>query len=195
MPRCLTAATTITDIARTTRHFDKKSFCHFLYPIYGMLQSAVMEMVIMNGSAEYAQDAKKALNDTLEELRSAAENANYGSLKEIVKELECIMMIANGNTDSNHFSIPFPLVLQMLEFQQSNNNNNNNNNNNSQNLQKSSSTNNNNNNSDDNNKDNNTSSNSSTTNEYLDDDFMERIEFPNSSCDNLIDNESNSPIT
>ncbi|CAG8648672.1 9585_t:CDS:2, partial [Funneliformis caledonium] len=109
---CLTAATTITDIAKTTRHFDKKAFCNFLFPIYGILQSAIMEMVIMNGSAEHAQCAKKSLNDTLEELRSAAENANYGSLKEIVKELECIMMIANGNTDSSHISIPFPLVLQ-----------------------------------------------------------------------------------
>ncbi|CAI2184940.1 556_t:CDS:2, partial [Funneliformis geosporum] len=98
---CLTAATTITDIAKTTRHFDNKAFCNFLFPIYGILQSAVMEMVIMNGSAEHAQSAKKSLNDTLEELRSAADNANYGSLQEIVKELECIMMIANGNTDNN----------------------------------------------------------------------------------------------
>jgi len=108
---CLTAATTITDIAKTTRHFDKKAFCNFQYPIYGILQSTLLEMVIMNGSADHAQDAKKALNDSIEELRWAAENASYFSLKEIVKELEAIMMITNGSTDGNHLSIPLPLVI------------------------------------------------------------------------------------
>uniref|UniRef100_A0A1D1YDE6 Acetamidase regulatory protein n=1 Tax=Anthurium amnicola TaxID=1678845 RepID=A0A1D1YDE6_9ARAE len=173
---CLTAATTITDIAKTTRHFDKKALCNFQYPIYGILQSAIMEMVIMNGSADHAQDAKKALNDTVEELRCAAENANYGSLKEIVKELESIMMITNGSSGGNHLSIPLPLVIQMLEQ----------NNNNIQNMQKSSSVTNGNNvnNNNNGNNDNNTTSNASTT-----------MKSNSDSLTIVSNNESNSPVT
>ncbi|RIA89009.1 fungal-specific transcription factor domain-containing protein [Glomus cerebriforme] len=183
---CLTAATTITDIAKTTRHFDKKALCNFQYPIYGILQSAIMEMVIMNGSADHAQDAKKALNDTIEELRCAAENANISFLKEMVKELEGIMMITNGSNGGNHLSIPLPLVLQMLEQ---------NNNNNLQNTQKSSSTSTNNNNVNNNVNDNNNNINPniSTSSKYSDDDFVKS----NSSIDSptiISNSESNSPV-
>lgn len=181
---CLTAATTITDIAKTTRHFDKKALCNFQYPIYGMLQSAMMEMVIMNGSADHAQEAKKALNDTIEELRGAAENANIGFLKEMVKELEGIMMITNGSSGGNHLSIPLPLVIQMLEQ---------NNNNNLQNTQKPSSITSVNNGSNDNN----TTTNTSTTSKYSDDNFGNTIK-PSSSGDSLniiSDNETISPTT
>jgi hypothetical protein len=167
---CLTAATTITDIAKTTRHFDKKSFCNFHYPLYGIMQSAIMEMVIMNGSADHAQDAKKAFNDTINELRLAAENANFVSLKEIVKELESIMMMTNGSTDGNHLSIPLPLVIQMLEQ----------NNNNLQNTQKSSSV-------VAGNNDNNTISNKSTRSQYSDNNFNStdsaKVEYSNSNGD------------
>ncbi|CAG8556760.1 4215_t:CDS:2 [Rhizophagus irregularis] len=181
---CLTAATTITDIAKTTRHFDKKALCNFQYPVYGILQSAMMEMVIMNGSADHAQDAKKALNDTIEELRGAAENANIGFLKEMLKELEGIMMITNGSSGGNHLSIPLPLVIQMLEQ---------NNNNNLQNTQKPSSITSVNNGSNDNN----TTSNTSTTSKYSDDNFGNTIK-NSTSGDGLgiiSDTETNSPTT
>jgi hypothetical protein len=181
---CLTAATTITDIAKTTRHFDKKALCNFQYPVYGILQSAIMEMVIMNGSADHAQDAKKALNDTIEELRGAAENANIGFLKEMVKELEGIMMITNGSSGGNHLSIPLPLVIQMLEQ----------NNNNLQNTQKSSSITNVNN----GNNDNNTTSNTSPTSKYSEDNFGNNTLKSSPSGDGLTiisNSETNSPPT
>ncbi|PKY19847.1 hypothetical protein RhiirB3_407416 [Rhizophagus irregularis] len=143
-----------------------------------------MEMVIMNGSADHAQDAKKALNDTIEELRGAAENANIGFLKEMLKELEGIMMITNGSSGGNHLSIPLPLVIQMLEQ---------NNNNNLQNTQKPSSITSVNNGSNDNN----TTSNTSTTSKYSDDNFGNTIK-NSTSGDGLgiiSDTETNSPTT
>lgn len=111
---CLTAAITITDIARTTRKFDPNAFRNFQYPIYGVLQSSVLEMVIMNASKENESLAKKSLNDAVEELRFIADNSSFMSMREVVKEFEGVMMIANSKTSD--IVIPFPLVLQILEY-------------------------------------------------------------------------------
>ncbi|CAG8614381.1 11288_t:CDS:2, partial [Scutellospora calospora] len=50
---CLTAVNTITEIARTTQNFDDKAFCSFHFPIYGLLQSTMLELIIMNDSQEF----------------------------------------------------------------------------------------------------------------------------------------------
>ncbi|CAG8508336.1 19878_t:CDS:2 [Racocetra fulgida] len=69
--------------------------------------------------------ARRSINDSIEELRLAAENSKFTSLQEMVKELEGVMMIANGK--SSDIVIPFPIVLQILESRNScglpNNNN------------------------------------------------------------------------
>ncbi|CAG8518902.1 10767_t:CDS:2 [Diversispora eburnea] len=111
---CLTAAITITDIARTTRKFDKNSFINFQYIIYGVMQSSILEMVVMNASKEYESLAKKSLNDAIEELRFISENSSYISMREIIAELQGVMMIANSKPSD--IVIPFPLVLQILEY-------------------------------------------------------------------------------
>ncbi|CAG8469519.1 10674_t:CDS:2 [Cetraspora pellucida] len=110
---CLTAATTLTDIAKTTRKYDRESFCNFQYLIYGLLQSTMVELDIIYETQEYEQSAKRALDDTIEELRFAAENSKFISLQETVKELEGVIMIVNGK--SSDIVIPFPVVMQMME--------------------------------------------------------------------------------
>ncbi|CAG8556566.1 1285_t:CDS:2 [Acaulospora morrowiae] len=118
---CLTAAITITDIAKTTRKYDKDAFCNFQYVLYGLLQSSsIIGMTIMNGAHEYESTARKALRDAIEELKYAAESCKIISMQEIVKELEGVMRIANSN--SSDIAIPFPLVLQILESRGSANN-------------------------------------------------------------------------
>ncbi|CAH1761835.1 309_t:CDS:2 [Entrophospora sp. SA101] len=88
---CLTAATTITDISRTTRKFDKTAFCNFIFPVYGILQAVMLESVIIsNGTigstAEYAQEAKKVLNDTFEELKCVGKAINVAEMTDVIKE-------------------------------------------------------------------------------------------------------------
>ncbi|CAG8545135.1 29366_t:CDS:2 [Racocetra persica] len=95
---CLTAALTITDIAKTTQKFNKEAFCTFQYPIYGLLQSTILELDIANGNRGYESGARRSINDSIEELRFAAENSKFTSLQEMVKELEGVMMIANGKS-------------------------------------------------------------------------------------------------
>ncbi|CAG8583948.1 24209_t:CDS:2, partial [Gigaspora rosea] len=123
---CLTAAVTITDISRTTQKLNKESFCNFYYPIYGLLLSTILELDIMNGTRGFESSAKRSINDSVDELRFAAENCKFTFLQEMVKELEGVMMIANGK--SSDIVIPFPIVMQMLEsrnsFGLSNSNNN-----------------------------------------------------------------------
>ncbi|CAG8638696.1 9165_t:CDS:2, partial [Racocetra persica] len=110
---CLTAATTLTDIARTTRKYDRESICNFQYLIYGLLQSTMVELDVIYETQEYDPSAKKALDDSIEELRFAAENSRFISLQETVKELEGVIMIVNGK--SSDIVIPFPVVMQMME--------------------------------------------------------------------------------
>ncbi|CAG8617631.1 1713_t:CDS:2 [Cetraspora pellucida] len=114
---CITAALTITDISKTTQKYNKEAFCTFQYPIYGLLQSTILELDIANGNRGYESGAKRFINDSIEELRFAAENSKFTFLQEMVKELEGVMMIANGR--SSDIVIPFPIVLQMLESRSS----------------------------------------------------------------------------
>ncbi|CAJ0761610.1 5112_t:CDS:2 [Entrophospora sp. SA101] len=115
---CLTAATTITDISRTTRKFDKTAFCNFIFPVYGILQAVMLESVIIsNGTigstAEYAQEAKKVLNDTFEELKCVGKAINVAEMTDVIKEVERILTLTN----TNDFTIPLPFLIQLLEFQ------------------------------------------------------------------------------
>ncbi|RIB16631.1 fungal-specific transcription factor domain-containing protein [Gigaspora rosea] len=110
---CLTAAMTLTDIAKTTRKYDREAFCNFQYVLYGLLQSTILELDIIYETQGNEASAKKALDDSIEELRFAAENSKFPSLQETVKELEGVIMIVNGK--SSDIVIPFPVVMQMME--------------------------------------------------------------------------------
>ncbi|KAG9307714.1 hypothetical protein G9A89_023279 [Geosiphon pyriformis] len=114
---CLTAACTITDIAKVTRQLDKNSFKNFQYSIYGLFQSAVLELVVMNGSQEHSQNAKKLFNDTLEELRFVGTSSNIFNLNDSVKELEDLAQIANGGglQSGIEFVVPLKLAAQWLD--------------------------------------------------------------------------------
>ncbi|CAG8521178.1 938_t:CDS:2, partial [Scutellospora calospora] len=114
---CHTAAITITDIARTTRKFNNEAFCNFHYPIYGLLQSTILELDITNGTRGYESNVKRSIIDSIDELRFAAESSKFTLFQEMVKELEGVMMIANGK--SSDIVVPFPIVMQMLESRNS----------------------------------------------------------------------------
>ncbi|CAG8594169.1 13459_t:CDS:2 [Ambispora gerdemannii] len=108
---CLSAAITISDIAKVTRQQDKYSFNNFQYSIYGVFQSTVLELVIMNGSPEYSQNAKKAFNDSMEELRFIADHSTIFRLRDSVKELEGLVQITNGGSSSSGTDIMVPFRL------------------------------------------------------------------------------------
>ncbi|CAG8549666.1 3460_t:CDS:2 [Ambispora leptoticha] len=124
---CLTAAVTITDIAKVTRQLDKHAYRNFHYSIYGIFQSAILELVIMNGSPEYSQNAKKAFNDTVEELRYVGESSGVFLLRDSVKELEGLVQIANGGSSSSgtEFMVPFRLAAQCANSNRDSNQSNN----------------------------------------------------------------------
>src|SRR6266487_3824106 len=95
---CLNAAITITDIAKVTRQLDKNAFCNFQYPIYGIMQSTLLELVVVNGSQEYTVNAKKSFNDSMEELRLICELDGIVYMRDPIKELENLTRLASGRS-------------------------------------------------------------------------------------------------
>ncbi|CAJ0909680.1 19799_t:CDS:2 [Entrophospora sp. SA101] len=108
---CLTAATTITDIFKYTRKHDKMAFTYFRHPFFCLLKSMGIELLIMNASSDYAQEAKQALADTLSEFKAGSEKLIYYDSDILAKELEEVSKIVNGQ-----FSISLPMLMQILEL-------------------------------------------------------------------------------
>ncbi|CAG8468191.1 9962_t:CDS:2 [Dentiscutata heterogama] len=76
---CLTAITTITEIVRTTLNYDHKSFCNFQFPIYGLLQSIALELVIINEAINECEKIIMITNGRLKYFEKIFGNSNQST--------------------------------------------------------------------------------------------------------------------
>ncbi|CAG8511267.1 6722_t:CDS:2 [Paraglomus occultum] len=110
---CLTAAVTIADIAKTTRQVDPNVFTDFMYSLYGLMQSAILELMIVNEKVEYSASARKAFEETMGELRSVATNLKFGGFADGIRELDEVAGYIIGS-DGN-IVVPIALASRWLD--------------------------------------------------------------------------------
>ncbi|CAJ0763322.1 11086_t:CDS:2 [Entrophospora sp. SA101] len=120
---CLTAATTITDIAKKTRNYDKTAFHYFVLPFPFLLQSILTEVVVITSREKddsSSGEAAKALIDTFEEFKLIAEICSLGctdEMKKLIEEVERILVFTNvSNSRNGELPIPLPFLNQLLTF-------------------------------------------------------------------------------
>nr|CAG8477984.1 532_t:CDS:2 [Entrophospora candida] len=108
---CLTAATTITDIAKKTRNHDKTAFHYFVLPFPFLLQSILTEVVIITSREKddpSSGEAAKALIDTFEEFKLIAEICSLGcadEMKKLIEEVERILVFTNNDAKNSGLTI------------------------------------------------------------------------------------------
>src|SRR6185312_2284884 len=110
---CLTAAITIADIAKTTRQVDPNVFTDFMYSLYGLTQSAILELMIVNEKVEYSASARKAFDETMGELRMLATGLKFSGYADGIRELDEVAGYIIGS-DGN-IVVPIALASRWLD--------------------------------------------------------------------------------